>query len=218
MLKELLNKTTKNVYEIHCLKIDDLHNDQSVIGSVSGGKRSTKGSTYTLHKTVVNANNRLYKDVQKNGSYPFKVGDKMAFTCYERKDGIWKIDSLINFTNNSNTIISKFFSYLFFCPLAQLLMLVAAIIVGLIVSIPIQASNDDNIATWISAGLILCVILAYIAFFFWLPYYLYHDYKNHKRAMQVLRDLATIKSEEEIKNCLANYPGKSSIAENFFSN
>ena len=123
-----------------------------------------------------------------------------------------------NLGNNSNCkpLHNTFLRYLILHPLGWFLGLMLAALVGVIVSIPAQASSEGNIAAWISIGLVLCVILAYIAFFFWLPYYLYHDYKNRKRAEQVLGVLATIKSEEEIKNYLANYPGKSSISENFF--
>jgi len=215
MIKKLLAKTTKNTYEIHCIKIDDLHNDQSVVGSISGGGK--RGSTYTLHNTVVNANNRLYQDVKKNGSYPFKVGDKMAFICSEQKNGICKIDSLINFTNNSNAITNKFFTYLIACPATWFLGLGLAGLTAFIVSFPAQASRGDSLVAWISVGLALCVILAYLAFFFWLPYYLYRDYQNHKRAVRVLETLRSKKTEEEIKNCLASYGNKSVVSENFFS-
>lgn len=220
MIKKLLDKAKKNVYEIHCVKVDDLHSSQSVVGSLSGGgKRRVSGSTHTLHQSVVNANNRLYQNVQKNGSYPFKVSDRMAFVCYEQKNGIWKIESLINFTNHSNAILKKFFAYLFLCPLSWFLGLMCAFLAGFVVSIPMQISKGagGGIADWISLGLVLCVVLAYIIFFFWLPYYLYNDYQHYKLAVRVLEALKNKKTEEEIKSCLASYKGKSLISENFFS-
>lgn len=221
MIKDLLAKTTKNVYEIHCVRIDDVHKDQAVVGSISGSnKRRTKGSTTTVYNTVINSNNKLYRHIQQYSSYPFKNNDKLALLCSEQKDGIWQILSLFNFTNNSSCKLlhNSLLRYLILHPIGWFLGLMIAVVVGVIVSIPAQASSEGNIAAWISVGLVLCVILAYVAFFFLVPYYLYHDYKNRKRAEQVLRALTTMKSEEEIKNCLTNYPGKSSIAENFFSN
>lgn len=220
MIKDLLAKSIKNRYEIHCVKIDDLHANQSVVGSISGGgKRKTSGSTYTLHQSVVNANNRLYQDVQKNGSYPFKVGDQMAFTCMEQKNGIWSIDSLINFTNKSKVLINRFFSYLFFCPLYLFIALFPTIfLMWITLELGSALEKHGNfVFAWLTFGLTMLVILAYFAFFFWLPYYLYHDYKNNKYALQVLEALKNMNNEEEIKSCLASYKGKSLISENFFS-
>lgn len=220
MIKNLLAKTTKNTYEIHCVKIDDVHKDQAVVGSISGGgKRRIKGSTTTIYNTVINADNKLYRHIKQYSSYPFQNNDKLALLCSEQKDGIWQILSLFNFTNNSNCepLHNTFLRYLILHPLGWIIGLMLAAVVGLIVSIPAQASRGDSIATWISMGLVLCVILAYLAFFLWLPYYLSHDYKNRKRAIQVIDALKTMKSEEEIKNCLASYKGKSLISENFFS-
>lgn len=222
MIKNLLAKTTKNVYEIHCVKIDDVHKDQTVVGSISGGgKRRTKGSTTTVYNTVINSNNKLYRHIQQYNSYPFTRNDKLALLCSEQKDGIWQILALFNFTNNSNCkpLHNTLLRYLILHPLGWFMGLMLAVVVGLIVSIPAQASRGGTgIAAWISMGLVLCVIFAYLAFFFWLPYYLYHEYRSRKSAIQTLEALKNMRSEEEIKKCLARYKGKSSISENFFSN
>ena len=219
MIKKLLDKAKKNVYEIHCVKVDDLHSSQSVVGSLSGGgKRRVSGSTHTLHQSVVNANNRLYQNVQKNGSYPFKVSDRMAFVCYEQKNGIWKIESLINFTNHSNAILKKFFAYLFLCPL-HLFMALCLTIFLMWITLGLGDMFDrhgNSVFAWLTLGLAMLLILTYFIFFVWWPYYLYNDYQHYKLAVRVLEALKNKKTEEEIKSCLASYKGKSLISENFF--
>lgn len=211
MIKDLLVKSLKNVFEIHCLKIDDLQTNQSVVGSVSGGRRKVRGSTHTIHNTIINADNRLYQNVDKNSNYPFKVGDKMAFVCYEGKNGIWRINSLINFTNNSSKILQYLLLRVLLFPFGWLAGLIVAAIVGFIVIFLTSA------LPWLSNVLILCIALVYIVFFFWLPYYIYKMYIYLRHALQVLESLKNMKNEEEIKKCLASYKGKALVSDNFFS-
>lgn len=212
MIKDFLVKSLKNVFEIHCLKVDDLQTNQSVVGSVSGGKRKVRGSTHTIHNTIINADNRLYQNVDKNSNYPFKAGDKMAFVCYEGKNGIWRINSLINFTNNSSKILQYILlRLLFLLPFGWLVGLMLAGVVGLIVIFLTSA------LPWLTNTLIFCIALVYIVFSFWLPCYVYKMYINLKHALQVLESLKNMKNEEEIKKCLTSYNGKSLISDNFFS-
>ncbi|KHG34192.1 hypothetical protein [Sulfurospirillum sp. MES] len=89
-----MKKTKINPYEIHYIKVESVNTNNSVIGSISTRGKRVNGSTYTLHNSIVGADNKLYKYSQKNGSYPFKVDDIMILMCSkDDTDGMYNINS-----------------------------------------------------------------------------------------------------------------------------
>lgn len=98
------------------IKVESVNTNNSVIGSISTRGKRVNGSTYTLHNSIVGADNKLYKYSQKNGSYPFKVDDIMILMCSkDDTDGMYNINSFVNLTNGTRKIESKFGSVIIAC-------------------------------------------------------------------------------------------------------
>lgn len=100
--------------EIHCFKVERLHNSSSITGSVSGGglsiggtgASSVSGSTKTTHTSQITAGGKVYT-VKDSESFPFTEGDDVVVVCnYEEKTGMYTVWSFINNTNGSRSLQS----------------------------------------------------------------------------------------------------------------
>ena len=54
-----MKKTKINPYEIHYIKVESVNTNNSVIGSISTRGKRVNGSTYTLHNSIVGADNGM---------------------------------------------------------------------------------------------------------------------------------------------------------------
>ena len=191
-----MKKTKINPYEILYIKVESVNTNNSVIGSISTRGKRVNGSTYTLHNSIVGADNKLYKYSQKNGSYPFKVDDIMILMCSkDDTDGMYNINSFVNLTNGTRKIESKF----------------GSVIIACIVSIIFIFSA---LGGKITIGY-LFFLLIWIALWTYFPLFVYKSsYKTHKSVIDILLSTQEVKTDLEVRNCLVKHNGQIVIANN----
>ena len=192
-------KTSKEYYELHCIQIENIKADSSVIGSVSTTGRRVKGSTSTIHISSITANNKLYQLRQKNQIYPFQKGDNVILICHKhKKSGIYVIFSLFNLTNNTKFIqgkVSAFFTPFIVLPIFLIFL----------------ATLGSLGATYLAGAM----FFVWLYLLIWLPYVIYRDFKYHKLALKAAFAIENIKDKTIIDKQLENYLGKSVVNDNF---